>query len=466
MKIRQSDRAAALPISSRATRRTWLQFGLAGACGVAFCPHLRADAQGAGDSRFGRAKRCLQVFLNGGPSQLDTWDMKPAAPAEIRGELQPIGTSVPGIQVSELFPRVAQQIDKVKVVRSVTHDASVHTTGVYTMLTGSLHATPQVDQTRATASDHPHLGSITARGRAAISELPPFVSLPTLFQAPPVEGTWPGQTAGFLGPRFDPFVVSGEKQTARFSAPAVELGPDLRAARLLDRRSILAQLDSTRSIAAGQSQLTDQLWDQAFSLLGSSGIREAVDLAREPDAMHERYGRHLFGQGLLLARRLAEAGVGFVTVYWIDPTPAGAGGGEWDSHGRLYWHLRNRLAAPADQALAALIADLSERGMYDDTLLVVMSEFGRTPRFNSDAGRDHWPQAQSILLAGPGITPGSVHGSTDRYAAYPASDPVTPPDLGQSLLHLLGVPADLLLRDQQGRPIAASTGRVDARLLS
>jgi hypothetical protein len=458
--------AGELRETARTSRRTWLQFGLAGACGVAFRPtKVSAGSDSAADS-FGRAKRCLQVFLNGGPSQLDTWDMKPDAPAEIRGELQPIGTSVPGIQVSELFPRVAQQIDKVKIVRSVTHDASVHTTGVYTMLTGSLHATPQVDQTRTTAADHPHLGCITARGRAPLSSLPPFVSLPTLFQAPPVEGIWPGQNAGFLGCRFDPFVVSGDKLTAQFSAPAVELAPDLRPGRLQDRRSILAQLDANRSFAAARSELTNDLWDQAFSLLGSSGVREAADLAREPAAMHERYGRHLFGQGLLLARRLIESGVGFVTVYWIDPTPAGAGGGEWDSHGRLYWHMRNRLAAPADQAIAALISDLAERGLYDDTLLVVMSEFGRTPRFNPDAGRDHWPQAQSILLAGPSITAGAVHGSTDRYAAYPASDPVTPPDLGQSLLHLLGVPADLLLRDQQGRPVPASTGRVNERLLS
>lgn len=391
--------------------------------------------------------------------------MKPDAPAEIRSELRPIATSVPGVQVSELFPLVAQQIDKVKIVRSVTHDASVHTTGVYTMLTGSLHATPQVDQTRATSQDHPHLGSITAFGRPPLSALPPFVSLPTLFQAPPVEGIWPGQNAGFLGRRNDPFVVTGEKQTARFSAPTVELGVDVNPARLLDRRAILDHIDASRA-AADPADQRAQLWDQAFSLLGSAGIREAVDLSREPDAMHERYGRHLFGQGLLLSRRLIEANAGFVTVYWNDPTPAGAGGGEWDSHGRLYWHMRNRLAAPADRALAALISDLAERGLYQDTLLVVMSEFGRTPRFNSDAGRDHWPQAQSIFLAGAGISAGTVHGSTDRYAAFPATDPVTPPDLGQSLLHLLGVPADLVLRDQQGRPVAASAGRVDERLLS
>lgn len=444
------------------SRRTWLQFGAAGALGLAL-PHAARSSADSAVPNFGRAKRCLQVFLNGGPSQLDSWDMKPDAPAEIRGELQPIATSVPGVQVSELFPLVAQQIDKVKVCRTVTHEASVHTTGVSTMLTGVLHPTPTVDQTRATPNDPPHVGSIVAQQLGSRSSLPPFVSLPTLFEAPPVEGVWPGQNAGFLGRRFDPFVISGEKQTARFSAPSIELPGDVPPTRLIDRRTILHQLDASRAAAANQ---TGPLWDQAFSLLGSASIREAVDLSREPDAMHDRYGRHLFGQGLLLARRLMEADARFVTVYWIDPTPAGAGGGEWDSHGRLYWHMRNRLAAPADRALAALISDLAERGMYDDTLLVVMSEFGRTPRFNADAGRDHWPQAQSILLAGPGVSTGVVHGRTDRHAAYPDADPVTPPDLGQSMLHLLGVPSEVLIRDLEGRPVPASAGRVDELLLS
>ena len=447
-----------VPIS----RRTWLQLGAAGALGLALPKTARSSADSAVPN-FGRAKRCLQVFLNGGPSQLDSFDMKPDAPAEIRGELQPIATSVPGIQVSELFPRVAQQIDKVKICRTVTHEASVHTTGVCTMLTGVLHPTPTVDQTRATPNDPPHVGSIVAQQLGSRSSLPPFVSLPTLFEAPPVEGIWPGQNAGFLGRRFDPFVISGAKQTAQFSAPSIELPEDVRPNRLVDRREILTQLDLARRATVGQ---TGPLWEQAFSLLGSSRVREAVDLMREPDAMHERYGRHLFGQGLLLARRLMEADARFVTVYWVDPTPPGFGGGEWDSHGRLYWHMRNRLAAPADRALAALISDLTERGMLEDTLLVVMSEFGRTPRFNADAGRDHWPQAQSILLAGPGITTGVVHGRTDRYAAYPDVDPVTPPDLGQSMLHLLGVPAEVLIRDLEGRPVPASMGRADELLLS
>jgi hypothetical protein len=205
---------------------------------------------------------------------------------------------------------------------------------------------------------------------------------------------------------------------------------------------------------------------QAFELLGASQLTRATHLDLEPDHVHERYGRHLFGQGLLLARRLIEAGLPLVTVYWNDPTPAGEGGGEYDSHGRIYWHMRNRLVPPTDRGLAALFGDLAERGLLDDTLVVVMGEFGRTPRINKQAGRDHWPQVQSILLAGAGISGGTIYGASDRYGAFPAVDPVTPPDLGQTILHLLGVPHDLTLFDPQGRAFPASPGNVVAGLFS
>ena len=415
---------------------------------------------------FGRAKRCILVFLNGGPSQLDTWDMKPDAPADVRGELSPIATSVPGIQASELLPRMARLVDRFKIVRSVTHTASVHTTGVYTMLTGSYHRTPKVDQTRLASDDHPHLGALVASSRGWREGTPPFVCLPTLFRAPPVEGIWPGQNGGFLGRRYDPLVVEGEKLSARFRMPDIDLPAGLSVERLAERRAMLAALGRQPRQDAAPIDAWEELREQAWSFVDAPRFRHAVDLAREPAPVRERYGQHLFGQGLLLARRLSEAGVPFVTVYWIDPTPPGPGGGEFDSHGRIYPHMRERLLPPADQALAALVEDLRDRGLHDDTLLVVMSEFGRTPRLNKDAGRDHWAEAQSILLSGAGISGGTVHGATDKYAAYPIADPVTPPDLGQTILHLLGVPADLVLRDLQGRPIRASEGSVNEKLLS
>lgn len=446
-------------------RRAFLQLGALALDGAALGGAALGETN-AGTTvargRFGRAKRCLVVFLNGGPSQLDTFDMKPGAPAEVRGELNPIASSVPGLQVSELLPLTAQCMQHFKLVRSVTHDAPVHTTGVYTMLTCTQHPTPTVDQTRIRPDDHPHLGAILARYRGWRDNLPPFVSLPMLFQAPPVEGVWPGQTAGFLGQRFDPMVVQGDKASARFTLPSLELPAEVNADRLLARHTLLTALNHVGSQAGAGERLLiqDDLTEQAFGLVGGSALARAANLELEPEATRERYGRHLFGQGLLLARRLSEAGVPLVTVYWLDPTPAGDGGGEYDSHGRIYHHMRQRLLPPTDRALSALVTDLADRGLLDDTLLVVMSEFGRTPRINAQAGRDHWPQAQSILLAGVGISGGSIYGATDRQAAYPVDQPVTPPDLGQTILHLLGVPANLELQDRLGRPIRASRGEV------
>lgn len=449
----------------RLPRRVFLQAGLAAplALGAVRC----ADAAATGAS-FGRAKRCILVFLNGGPSQLDTWDMKPDAPADVRGELKPIATNVPGIHISELLPKMAALVDRYKIVRSVTHTASVHTTGVYTMLTGTYHRTPKIDQTQIEPSDHPHLGAIFGLWRGWRQGMPPFACLPTLFRAPPVEGVWPGQTAGFLGRRHDPLVIEGDKQTARFRLPEVELPASMTAQRLADRRALLSQLDRALRQRDQNAKYSDKnaIFEQAWGLIDAPNLRQAVDLQREPAAVRQRYGNHLFGQGLLLARRLVENGVPLATVYWIDPTPPGEGGGEFDSHGHIYRHMRERLFPPTDRALSALVADLSDRGLFQDTLLVVMSEFGRSPRLNKDAGREHWPEAQSILLAGAGITGGTIYGATDRQAAFPSVDPVTPPDLGQTILHLMGVPANLELRDTLGRPVRASQGNVIEKLIA
>ena len=453
-------------VGKRMGRREFLRLGSLGTAGLTLPTLIRAGSTPAStaDPSFGRAKRCLLVFLNGGPSQLDTWDMKPHAPADVRGELQPIPTNVPGIDICELMPLLAQQADKFKIVRSVTHPCVVHTTGVYTMLTGSIHPTPAVDQIRVSPEDHPHFGAVFAKWQGWRQGRPPFVSLPRIFRAPPVEGIWAGQNAGFLGRRYDPFVVLGDRATAKFRLPDVELPSDLKGQRLLDRRTLLQRVNKSFRAAEQTWDDFDTFYQQAFALLATSGVRDAVDLSREPAAIRDRYGRHLFGQGLLLARRLFEAGLPLVTVGWTDVEPPGEGGGEYDSHGRIYHHMRKRLVAPTDRGLAALFADLAERRLLDDTLVVVMGEFGRTPRINVLAGRDHWPWTQSILLAGAGVSGGTIFGSTDREAAYPASHPVSPPDLAQTILHLLGVPSDLMLADAQGRPVKACQGTVMAGL--
>lgn len=426
---------------------------------------LAADTAATRPS-FGRAKRCLFVFLNGGPSQLDTWDLKPDAPADVRGELSAIATRTEGVLAGELLPKMAMLTDRFKIVRSVTHTASVHTTGVYTMLTGTEHRTPKVDQTVIQPDDHPHLGAIVSSQIGWRNGAPSFLCLPSLFRAPPVEGIWPGQTAGFLGRKFDPFVVDGDKQTAQFRVADVDLPTELNAGRLHARQSLARRLDRPQVAVPGAVRKWSEVNEQAWSLVDSAGFRTATNLEQENATTHERYGRHLFGQGMLLARRLLEADVPFVTVYWNDPTPAGTGGGEFDSHGFIYRHMRQRLMPPTDRALSSVFEDLWERGLDRDTLVVVLSEFGRTPRINKDAGRDHWPEAQSILIAGAGITGGTVHGATDRDAAFPVADPVTPADLGQSILHLLGINPELELRDSQNRPVRASAGHVDEKLIS
>ena len=348
----------------------------------------------------------------------------------------------------------------------MTHTASVHTTGMYTMLTGTLHQTPKVDQTRVQPDDHPHLGSVVATSRARGHGVPPFVCLPTLFRAPPVDGIWPGQTAGFLGRRRDPFVIEGDRRSARFEQAEVDLPDELTSSGCTAGGRSRPSSAMIRPRGPPRSAAWSELNEQAWSLVDSPAFRRALDLDREPSPLRDRYGRHLFGQGLLLARRLIEADVPFVTVYWIDPTPPGPGGGEFDSHGHIYKHMRERLLPPADlRPLGPARGPLGPRASrgharrrHERVRSVAPAEQGRRSRplargavDPAGRSRDH-PAGRST-------------GRPTGYAAYPASDPVTPPDLGQTILHLLGVPDDLVLHDPQGRPIRASLGRVDEKLI-
>jgi Protein of unknown function (DUF1501) len=395
----------------------------------------------------------MLVFLTGGPPQLDTFDTKPHAPAEVRGELKPISTTVPGIHVSELFPNLANQADKFCIVRSVSHSDTVHTSAGYTMLTGVKHPLANARTAadiRATANDHPHIGSLLSKLRPERAGIPTFASLPEYIRDAGVND-YPGQDAGFLGKQFGPFQIHADTAKGTFPLPDIVLPPDISAERLADRSVLLNQLDhaarevDARASAAG----LDAFYRQAYSLIRSPTVREALTLDREPEAVRNAYGHHLFGQGCLLARRLLEAEVALVTVYWHyegpDDSPV------WDTHWNNFPHLRTRLAPPADQAIARLIDDLANRSLLDDTLVLVMGEFGRTPKINRYGGRDHWPHVQSILIAGAGIRGGSVYGSSDKIAAHPADSPVSPADLAATILHLLGVPLDIELHDRTGR---------------
>jgi hypothetical protein len=451
------------------SRRDVLRVGALGAIELALPTLLRAaERPPEAPTSFGRAKRCLLLFLTGGPPQHDTWDLKPAAPAEIRGELKPISTSLTGVQISELFPRLARLAHKFCIVRSVTHRDTVHTSAGYAMLTGMAHLkanAKSAQDIQPTPNDHPHLGSLLAKVRPSRDGVPMFASLPEIIKDAGVN-EFPGQGAGFLGAAYEPFRIQRSAAAGGLQLPDIFLPEGMTASRLLDRRLLLDRFD--RSLVAAERSTAiadlDGYYERAFRLIGSRAARDAFQLDRETQATREAYGNHLFGQGCLLARRLIEADVGLVTVYWHyegpDDSPV------WDTHWNNYPHLRNRLMPPTDQAFAALLTDLDQRGLLDDTLVVCMGEFGRTPKINKFGGRDHWPAVQSIVLAGAGIRPGSVYGSSDGTGAYPASNPVAPADLAATILHLLGVPSDLELQDRTGRPLQACAGHVIRGLLA
>lgn len=449
------------------SRRTLLRLGAVGGLLLpAFLKAKGAEQPTGGlrtplrDTSFGRAKRCIVLFLTGGVPQHDTFDPKPDAPKEIRGEFKPIETNVPGIRLAELCTDLAKQADKFRIVRSVTHTDTVHTSAGYTMLTGVglrvAHAKTATDIQPAGA-DHPHIGSLVAKVRPPASG-PAFVSLPEIIKDAGVN-EFPGQGAGLMGRRFDPFRIEGDPKTGQFRLPDVELPADMPDTRLEDRRKLLAKLDRP-----GHTPDRDAFNDRAYDLIRSPAVHKALKLDREPEATREAYGSHLFGQGCLLGRRLLEAGVPLVTVYWHyegpDDSPV------WDTHENNFRHLRTRLIPPTDRAVACLLADLADRGLLADTLVVVMGEFGRSPRINKNAGRDHWPQVQSILLAGAGIGGGTVYGASDRTGGLPADSPVSPTDLTATFLHLLGIPSDVEIHDAAGRPYRACHGTPVRGLLS
>jgi hypothetical protein len=446
------------------SRRAWLRVGGVASLGLTWPALLRARAAAAAappDPSLGRARHCILLFPFGGPPQIDTFDPKPDAPEDIRGEFRPIATRVPGLRFTELFPRLAGRADRLAVVRSVTHGDAVHTSAGYTMLTGRRHPRANDPSVNGlippTPDDHPHYGAVLAAARPGPADLPPYVNLPEVVKDAAVNEV-PGQGPGFLGGRVAPFLFAADTRRGTFRRPEAFDAPGLDAGRLGGRSALRDQLD--RSLAAFESSgrlgVVDEHYQRAFDLLRSAAARRAFDPDAEPSARREAYGPHLFGQGCLMARRLVEAGVPLVTVFWHyegpDDSPC------WDTHENNARHLRERLAPPADRAFAALLDDLSERGLLDETLVVWMGEFGRSPRVNAKGGREHWPHCQSVVLAGGGIVGGQVYGASDRIAAYPADAPVAPADLGATILHGLGVDPGIILRDRAGRPERACEG--------
>lgn len=443
-----------------------MQLGSVGWTGLTLPTLLASDQQSVGGSRRARARSCILLFQEGGPSHIDLFDRRPLAPAEIRGPFASIATSVPGLSVCEHLPRVAQRLHQLLQVRSLRHAATVHDPAVYQMLTGYPHLS-SAGGLKVEASDHPHLGCALAMADRPRSPLPTFIHVPGVMK---MDGrVLPGQGTGRLPAAYEPLSVDvslqGEVTPPDFARYAAEP-----PARLAERWRLLEQFNYSRDAfpALAAAERLDRFRQQAHDLALSPAARAAFDVSAEPVTLRERYGFHRQGQSALLARRLVEAGCRLVTVYWgAEPQDWADGRGPrpannpWDTHRNHFPLCRDSLLPRADQSLSALLDDLTDRGLLDETLVVWMGEFGRTPYISRPwASRDHWPHAFTILLAGAGVRGGEVYGQTDRLAAEVTDHPVTPADLAATLFDRLGVAPSQVVTGRQGERHQLATGRV------
>jgi hypothetical protein len=423
------------------------------------------SAAGAG----GRAKSCIVLFAWGGISHLDTWDPKPDAPSEIRGEFRPIRTSVPGIHLSEHLPQLARHMHQLAVVRSVTHQAPSHRSAAYWNLTG--HPPPNLSGNwEATRLDHPCLGALTQAAMEATRDprlrssiLPSTVALPyTMADG----GRANGQDGGFLGLKYDPIILRPDAGSPYGGvSPAsrslrLDLAPGMTLERLQAIRSLSESLERLgSSLGDGEAEPFARSRDQAYDLLLRPSVREAFDLRLEPPKLRASYGNHICGQSALMARRLTEAGVPLVTVYCAAGDLNGSVGDHFDTHGDNFNRLKRTMLPPLDQASHALLEDLAQRGTLDETLVCWLTEFGRTPKVNPSAGRDHYPNCYSVAFAGGGIRGGQVYGKSDFSGAEPSELGCGPEDLHATIFRALGIDPALQLSSLDGRPFPLCSGK-------
>jgi hypothetical protein len=451
------------------TRRGAIKAGCLSAFGLTLPSLLHAREIGDQNksSSFGKAKSCIILFMLGGPPQHETWDPKPDAPREIRGDFGCITTRTPGVQVGELMPRTAAMTDKIAILRAMATDDNAHSSSGYWMLTGRPHAPKnQENALPGPLNDWPSMGAAVRRIKGDRTSLPGAIRLPEeIWNTGRL--VWPGQDAGWLGNQADPWLLACDPNDPAFRVPDITLPDDLTVDRYHLRQSMRALLgkkyqqlstfDSVRNWNQWQSKAND--------LLQTADATRAFDLEKEGSEVRDRYGRNRFGQSVLLARRLVQSGVSLVQVNWTrwatDTTAAPA----WDTHAKNSERLKDALMPPMDQAYSALLEDLSNRGMLDETLVVWMGEFGRTPKINAAGGRDHWGHVFSVALAGGGINGGVVHGQSDRDGGFPIEGRVEPQDLCSTIFHCLGIPKDLELHDSVGRPFVASQGNLIEQVL-
>ena len=449
-------------------RRKFLVASSLGIAGLTFGRPARGASAGSEAPAPASAKSTILFFLCGGASHIDLWDLKPAAPLEYRGPFQPIETTAPGVRLCEHLPLLAQQAHHLTVVNSVgaTVNTNDHHAGYYYNLTG--HVPDQSFQTLGNnrtpfPDDWPFMGTVVGAKRRPHEFLPNAITLPHKPSKAPY--TRPGQFAARLGVEHDPLYVQGSlEQPLKFQAPALVLEGDVTADRLTQRRALLRETDGAHREfdRYANTQTWQRQQERALSLLMSSRTTEAFDVAREPVGVRQRYGETVNGMSLLLARRLVQAGVPFITVFWqehenkLAKKCASAGG--WDTHGNNFQCLKEDLLPEFDRGFSALIADLADRGMLNETLLLVTSEMGRKPKIgdprsggSTGAGRDHWTHCLTDVLAGGGLRGGQTYGSSDRFGEYPASNPVTPADITKTVYHAMGI-RDLTAYDKQNRP--------------
>jgi hypothetical protein len=409
-----------------------------------------------------RAKSVIFLFQFGGPSHIDMFDRKPDAPEGIRGPLKGIPTNLPGVHVCEGLPRVAKIMDKVTLIRSVHHTMKNHNSASYYALTG--HAPPVDDiRLRDTLELYPAYGSVVDKLAPLDGEMPTSISYPYVISDGAIT---PGQHASFLGKAHDPFLVKQDPNSPDFKLPELTLPMDVPYERLTARRELQKMIDAQSRLLdySATARGMDAYYEKALAMLHSERLRKAFDLSAEPEALREKYGRTSYGQSLLLARRLVEAGTKFVTVYFSSNIGGqSTTGGGWDTHGfnntRMYPIIEKYHLPITDQTLPTFLEDMDERGLLEDTLVVWMGEFGRTPKINENASRDHWPDCYTVLLAGGGVKRGFIYGASDKHGAYPAENPVRPDDLAATMYYLLGIDPSTHVVGAGERPLPITDGK-------
>ena len=444
------------------SRREWLRIGGMGLGGLTLPALLASRACGSTPVKTaGRAKSVILFGLTGGAPQHETWDPKPEAPENIRGEFATITSRTPGLTVGELMSKTALLTDRIAVLRAVVTGDNAHSTSGYQMLTGIPHQPMNKESATAKAPNlAPCMGAMVRALKDDTGKIPAAISLPEHIWN---DGNfpWPGQDAGFLGRQFDPWLIKCDPSANTFEVPGMQPLSEVPAVRYDGRRTLLEQMDSVLGPLNDSRQIAkyDLYTQQAIGLVAGDKGRSAFDLNQEPDSVRDRYGRSRYAQSVLLSRRLVEAGVSLVQINWTRIKGKENQGG-WDTHKKHSESLKSFLMPMMDQCFSALIEDLEERGLLDETLVVWFGEFGHTPKFNGNAGRDHWGNCFSVAMAGGGIQGGTVHGVSDKHAAFPVSDAVAPRDLIATIFHCLGFAPESEIHDPFGRPLPISRGEV------